>query len=103
MPAPEPCTTRCLQLSVSSESSPESSGALANSSTEVLVTNAKLGGRLLAILSAWLLQPFKSAARSAGVRSAAVTPPKKGEVKQARPWLLELPTTLIAPTDIFAL
>jgi len=44
--------TIALQLVVSSVSSPESSGAFANSSTEVLVTKAKLGGRLLAMLSA---------------------------------------------------
>jgi hypothetical protein len=42
--------TIALQLVVSSVSSPESSGAFANS--EVLVTKAKLGGRLLAMLSA---------------------------------------------------
>jgi len=52
MPAPEACLMIWPQLVFSAVNSLESRGAFWNSSTEVLVTNAKLGGRLLAIDSA---------------------------------------------------
>ncbi len=59
IPAPEPSLAAKSHADKKLRISPPSRGTVGNCSTEVLVVKLKLGGRLLAIASAWLIQAFK--------------------------------------------
>jgi len=95
IPWPDPSTSAKLHTLIRTAASTSSNGTDVASVTEVLVTKLKLGGRLLAIVSAWLSQTFNPSEPLCAPEPASTAP------TQSLGGAL-LPITLMVPSDNLA-